>query len=202
MVQEACTCAETLLKQVGAPVYPLRSRRHHLPLKPLRVPVPVRPILRYPDPRLSQLCQPVLAFDAELAQLCDDLLQTMRAAPGVGITAAHVGELVRVSVIHLAADEPLHVHINPHIIATSNERQRFTEGSVSMPGYTEEVERPARIRYGYQDLSGAVFEAEAEGFLATCIQHEIDQLDGIFWLKRLSRLKRERLVKKWEKQTR
>ncbi|WP_165219677.1 peptide deformylase [Affinirhizobium pseudoryzae] len=164
--------------------------------------MPVRPILRYPDPRLSLSCQPVTAFDTTLQTLCDDLLQTMRAAPGVGITAAHVGELLRVSVIQLEPDAPLLIHINPQIISASAEQQRFTEGSVSMPGFTEEVERPARIRFGFQDVSGAAHEAEADGFLATCIQHEIDQLDGIFWLKRLSRLKRDRLIKKWEKQTR
>ncbi|MCY1668689.1 peptide deformylase [Rhizobium sp. SL86] len=162
----------------------------------------IRPILRYPDPRLLEPCQPVVMFDNTLQDLCDDLLQTMRAAPGVGITAAHVGELVRVSVIQLAPDEPLLIHINPHIISASTELQRFTEGSVSMPGFTEEVERPARIRFGFQDLSGTAHEGEAEGFLATCIQHEIDQLDGLFWLKRLSRLKRDRLIKKWEKHTR
>ena len=162
----------------------------------------IRPILRYPDARLSLPCQPVVAFDSTLQALCDDLLQTMNAAPGVGITAAHVGELVRVSVIRLAPDEPLHIHINPHVIFASPELQRFTEGSVSMPGFTEEVERPARIRFGFQDVTGAAHEAEADGFLATCIQHEIDQLDGLFWLKRLSRLKRDRLIKKWEKQAR
>ena len=159
----------------------------------------IRPILRYPDARLSQPCHPVETFDAALASLCDDLLQTMRAAPGVGITAAHIGELSRISVIQLSADAPVLVHINPQILSASQERQRHTEGSVSMPGFTEEVERPLAIRLRYQDITGHPHEAEVDGFLATCIQHEIDQLDGIFWLKRLSRLKRDRLVRKWEK---
>lgn len=177
------------------------ARPAHFPLNPKRVAVPIRAILRYPDPRLSVPCQPVTAFDSTLQTLCDDLLDTMRAAPGVGITAAHVGELLRVSVIQLAPDEPLHVHVNPQVIWSSHDLQRFTEGSVCMPGFTEEVERPARIRFRFQDVSGAAQEAEVEGFLATCIQHEIDQLDGLFWLKRLSRLKRDRLIKKWEKHT-
>ncbi|WP_137128838.1 peptide deformylase [Rhizobium sp. FY34] len=160
----------------------------------------VRQILSYPDPRLSQACEPVTEFDAQLASLCEDLIDTMRAAHGIGITAAHIGEARRVSVIQLAGNEPVRVHINPVILTVSADLQRFTEGSVSMPGMTETVERPAAIRFRYQDLSGVPHEEGAEGFLATCIQHEIDQLDGIFWLKQLSRLKRDRLVRKWEKQ--
>jgi peptide deformylase len=161
--------------------------------------VTVRQILRFPDPRLSEACQPVTLFDAALAGLCDDLLDTMRAAPGVGITAAHIGVLQRVSVIQLLPGEPVLLHVNPQILSASSQTQRFTEGSVSMPGFTEDVERPAAIRFCYQDVTGSMHEEEADGFLATCIQHEIDQLDGIFWLKRLSRLKRDRLVRKWEK---
>lgn len=160
----------------------------------------VRPILTYPDPRLSQACAPVTDFDAQLASLCGDLIDTMRAAHGIGITAAHIGVAQRVSVIQLAGNEPVRVHINPVILSVSADLQRFTEGSVSMPGMTEMVERPAAIRFRYQDLSGETHEEDAEGFLSTCIQHEIDQLDGIFWLKQLSRLKRDRLVRKWEKQ--
>lgn len=164
------------------------------------VALPIRQIIRYPDPRLSQICEPVTRFDEQTRILCDDLLATMQAAPGVGITAAHVGVLSRVSIIQLAASERLHVHINPEIIEVSGKMQRFTEGSVSMPDATEEVERPARIRFRYQDLTGVWQEEEADGFLATCIQHEIDQLNGIFWLRRLSRLKRDRLIKRWEKE--
>lgn len=158
-------------------------------------------ILRYPDPLLARQCAPVQQFDEALKLLCNDLLDTMRAAPGVGITAAHIGVDQRVSVIQLAPDQPIHIHINPEILSFSEQQQRFTEGSVSMPGMTEDVERPARIQFRFQDLEGNMQTQEAEGFLATCVQHEIDQLDGIFWIKRLSRLKRERLLKKWEKQT-
>ncbi len=161
----------------------------------------VQPILRYPDPLLARKCAAVEHFDEILQQLCDDLLDTMRAAPGVGITAAHIGVDQRVSVIQLAADQPIHIHINPEIISVSAEQQRFTEGSVSMPGMTEEVDRPCRIEFRYQDTNGTLHTGQADGFLATCIQHEIDQLDGIFWIKRLSRLKRDRLLKRWEKQS-
>ena len=159
----------------------------------------VRTILRYPDPLLSRPCARVTSFDAQLKNLCDDLLDTMRAAPGVGITAAHIGVDQRVSVIQLAPDQPLYIHINPEIVSASGDLQRFTEGSVSMPGMTDDVERPSRIEFRYQDLEGQIFTDHAEGFLATCIQHEIDQLDGIFWIRKLSRLKRDRLLKKWEK---
>lgn len=122
----------------------------------------------------------------------------MRAAPGVGITAAHIGVFERVTVIELPGTEP-RIYINPEILSYSQRTVSNTEGSVSMPGATEEVERPDSIRVRYQDLQGAVHEEDAAGFLAICIQHEVDQLDGIFWLKRLSRLRRDRLVRKWEK---
>lgn len=160
----------------------------------------IRTIITYPDPRLSLACAPVTVFDAHLASLCDDLVDTMRAANGIGITAAHIGVSQRVSVIQLAGNEPLRIHINPVIIHVSPVLQRFTEGSVSMQGATDTVERPSSIRFRYQDISGEMHEEDADGFLCTCIQHEIDQLDGIFWLKRLSRLKRDRLLRKWEKQ--
>ena len=161
--------------------------------------MPIRPILRYPHPGLKTVCAPVSSFDSALSELADDLLQTMRAAPGVGITAAHVGVFQRLTVLELDKADGVRIYANPEVLVSSEETMRHMEGSVSMPGFTDEVERPKQIRFRYQDLDGASHEEDAEGFLAICIQHEIDQLDGIFWLKRLSRLKRERLVKKWEK---
>ncbi|MFB9950773.1 peptide deformylase [Rhizobium puerariae] len=159
----------------------------------------VRTILKYPDPGLSLPCRPVAAFDAGLAALAGDLLDTMRAAPGVGITAAHIGVFTRLVVLELSREAGPHFYANPEILSSSAETMRHAEGSVSMPGATDEVERPKRIRFRYQDLEGVFHEEEAEGFEAICMQHEIDQLDGIFWLKRLSRLKRDRLTRKWEK---
>ena len=159
----------------------------------------ILPLVRYPDARLRAPCKPVDAFDQRLAALAADLADTLRAAPGIGITAAHVGILERLTVIELDGPASLRVYVNPHVEWFSPERQRHAEGSVSMPGVTDEVERPARIRLAYQDLSGAAHTEEADGLLSVCLQQEIDQLDGIFWIGRLSRLKRERIVKKFRK---
>ncbi|CAN7339016.1 peptide deformylase [Neorhizobium sp. LjRoot104] len=159
----------------------------------------IRTILKYPDPGLSKRCEPVTVFDATLTSLADDLLDTMRAAPGVGITAAHVGVFTRLVVLELSKETGPRFYVNPEVLSTSDERMRHMEGSVSMPGANDEVERPKRIRFRYQDLDGAVHEEDVEGFHSICMQHEIDQLDGVFWLKRLSRLKRDRLLRKWDK---
>lgn len=161
--------------------------------------MPVMKILCYPDPGLSTPCRPVTAFDTALSALADDLLDTMRSAPGVGITAAHVGILQRLVVLELPPVHAPRFYVNPQILSVSTETMRHMEGSVSMPGATAEVERPRTIRFRYQDLKGTVHEEEAEGFYAICMQHEIDQLDGIFWLRRLSRLKRDRLLRRWDK---
>lgn len=158
----------------------------------------IRPIVLYPDPRLRQPATLVTVFDEALQALVGDLLDAMRTAPGVGITGPHIGAPWRVSVLELQPGE-VRVYINPRITWASDETQTHEEGSVSMPGAVETVTRPARVRVDYQDLTGTPVTEEAEGFLAVCLQHEIDQLDGMFWLQRLSRLKRERLVKKWEK---
>ncbi|MET0531425.1 MAG: peptide deformylase [Microvirga sp.] len=159
----------------------------------------IRPIVRFPDPRLRRKAEPVVAFDDELAALARDLAETMRAAPGIGITAPHIGELRRVVVIQLDADPAPRIYTNPQILWASPEMIRHVEGSVSMPGVTEEIKRHARVRVGYQGLDGVEREEEADGLLAVCHQHEIDQLDGIFWIDRLSKLKRDRLIKKFEK---
>jgi peptide deformylase len=161
--------------------------------------VPVRPIIRFPDPVLKTACAPVTVFDDGLRNLTIDLLDTMRAAPGVGITAAHVGVLQRVTVIELSREDGVRTYINPEITWFSEETMRHVEGSVSMPGITDEVVRPRTIRFRYQDITGETQDAAAEDFLAVCIQHEVDQLNGRFWLQSLSKLKRDRLVKKWEK---
>jgi peptide deformylase len=161
--------------------------------------VTVRPILRFPHPGLKTPCARVTVFNDALRTLVADLLDTMRAAPGVGITAAHIGVFERVTVIELSRGDHVRVYVNPEIISVSEETSRNTEGSVSMPGSTDEVIRPNAIQFRYHDIDGNSHEEDAEGFLAICIQHEIDQLDGIFWLQRLSKLKRDRLIKKWEK---
>lgn len=157
-------------------------------------------ILRYPHPGLSTPCDPVTVFDDTLNVFAHQLLETMHSAPGVGITAAHVGRFIRLFVLELPGWSGPRFYVNPAILEASSEMIRHTEGSVSMPGATEEVERPRKVRFSFQDLEGRPQEEMAEDFYAVCVQHEIDQLDGIFWLRRLSRLKRDRLVRKWEKE--
>lgn len=162
----------------------------------------IRPILRYPDRRLMAPARPVTAFDDGLRELAQDLLDTMRAAPGIGITAPHIGVPLRVVVLELDAKAGPHTYVNPEITWASPEMILHREGSVSMPGVSDEVQRHAQVRISYRDIDGNVQNEEADGFRAVCHQHEIDQLDGMFWIQRLSRLKRERLVKKFEKMQR
>lgn len=161
--------------------------------------MPIRPIIHFPDPRLHQKAEIVTQFDENLKTLCDDLLKTMRAAPGIGITAPHIGVLSRVVVLEISPKIEPRFYINPEIIETSKEMIQHQEGSVSMPGIVENVERHAKIRLHYQDLNGEQQFEDSEGLLAVCHQHEIDQLNGIFWLQRLSRLKRDRLIKRYQK---
>ena len=162
----------------------------------------IRPIVRYPDPRLALPAQPVTVFDDALRDLAADLLETMHAAPGIGITAPHIGISLRVVVLDLDATEGARTYINPEIIWVSPEMILHREGSVSMPGVNDEVSRHARVRIGYHDLDGNPQTEESEGLRAVCHQHEIDQLNGIFWIRRLSRLKRERLIKRFDKMLR
>ncbi|MBM3622610.1 MAG: peptide deformylase [Alphaproteobacteria bacterium] len=157
----------------------------------------IRPIIRFPDPRLRQRTVEVAAFDVALKALAADLLDTMRAAPGVGIAGPHIGVMLRVVVIELGGD--VRTYVNPVVEWSSPETTRIAEGSISMPGVNDEVERPARVRVRFRDLGGAEKVEEADGFRATCLQHEIDQLDGVFWIDRLSRLKRDRLTKRFAK---
>jgi peptide deformylase len=162
----------------------------------------IRPIIRYPDPRLALPAQPVTVFDGALRDLASDLLETMHAAPGIGITAPHIGISLRVVVLDLDATEGARTYVNPEIIWASSETILHREGSVSMPGVNDDIERRARVRISYQDVHGNPRIEESDGLRAVCHQHEIDQLNGLFWIKRLSRLKRERLIKRFEKMSR
>jgi peptide deformylase len=164
--------------------------------------MPIRPIVRYPDPRLALRAQPVTAFDDALRALAADLLETMRAAPGIGITAPHIGVSWRVVVLELDPAEGPRTYVNPELIWASPEMILHREGSISMPGVNDDVSRHARVRIGYRDLDGHAHTEESDGLRAVCHQHEIDQLDGIFWIRRLSRLKRERLIKRFDKMSR
>ncbi|WP_262031243.1 peptide deformylase [Microvirga sp. Mcv34] len=159
----------------------------------------IRPIVRFPDPRLRRKAEAVGSIDDEVRGHALDLTETMHAAPGIGITAPHVGILRRIVVIQLESDPAPHIYVDPEIVWFSPDMIRHVEGSVSMPGVTDELERHARVRVRYRRLDGADHEEEAEGLMAVCLQHEIDQLDGIFWIDRLSKLKRDRLIKRFEK---
>jgi peptide deformylase len=162
----------------------------------------IRPIVRYPDRRLGIPARPVTVFDGALRDLAKDLLETMRAAPGIGITAPHIGVALRVVVLELDAKDGARTYVNPEIEWASAEMILHREGSVSMPGVNDEVQRHARVRISYQDVDGTLHDEESEGLRAVCHQHEIDQLNGMFWIQRLSRLKRERLIKRFEKMSR
>lgn len=162
----------------------------------------VRPIIKFPDPLLRSVADRVELFDSDLRGLADDLVETMHAAPGIGITGPHIGILKRLVVIQVPPAAKPAIYVNPAIVEASTEMIRHAEGSVSMPGVTEEVERHASVRVSYQDLEGKEQFEDAEGLQAVCHQHEIDQLDGLFWIHRLSRLKRERLIKRYGKLTR
>jgi peptide deformylase len=177
------------------------SRRRALPSLKAKGdgPVAARPIIRFPDPRLRLKAEPITVIDKGIQVLAQDLTETMHAAPGIGITAPHIGVLKRLVVIQLEADPAPQVYINPQIVWISPGMIRHREGSVSMPGVTDEVERHSKVKVVYQGLDGAEHEEESEGLMAVCLQHEIDQLDGIFWIDRLSRLKRDRLIKRFEK---
>jgi peptide deformylase len=162
----------------------------------------LRDILILPDPRLRLVSEPVKAIDAETRKLIDDMFETMYAAPGIGLAAIQVGVPKRVVTLDLAKkDEPLQpqVFINPEITWHSEEKGTYEEGCLSIPDYYEEVERPARVKVKYLDREGKPQEIEADGLLATCLQHEIDHLNGVLFIDHISKLKRDRVTKKFAK---
>jgi peptide deformylase len=153
----------------------------------------LRPILLYPDPRLRRRTVPVERFDAELARLVDDLSETMYDAPGVGLAAPQIGELARVAVVDVDPRGPgskLHVLVNPRVVESEGE-QTDAEGCLSIPEFTERVDRPLRVRVVAQDVRGESFELAAEGFFARALCHEIDHLDGVLFIDRLTGLRRQ-----------
>ncbi len=160
------------------------------------------PILHYPDPRLRRRAAPVERADERMRKLVDDMAETMYAAPGIGLAAIQVDVPLRVVVIDVSQERnELRVFINPQITARDGE-QVMEEGCLSVPGIYDEVTRAQHIRVRALDRDGQPFEIEAEGLLATCIQHEIDHLDGKVFVDYLSRLKQQRIRKKLEKQQR
>ena len=160
----------------------------------------IRTILEFPDPRLRTRAQPVTRFDAGLHKVIEDMLETMYAAPGIGLAATQVDVHQRLVVIDISADrsDPL-ILINPQILAREGETAT-EEGCLSVPGYFDEVKRASRIRVRAQDRDGNVFERDCEELLAVCVQHEMDHIDGRLFVDYLSNLKRERVRKKLEKE--
>ena len=159
-----------------------------------------RTILEYPDPRLRNKAQPVTQFDADLGRIIDDMLETMYAAPGIGLAATQVDVHKRLIVIDVSKEqnEPL-VLINPEILVREGE-ENTEEGCLSFPGIFDEVKRAAKVRVRAQDRNGETFERDYEGLLAVCIQHEMDHIDGKLFVDYLSELKRERIRKKLDKE--
>lgn len=161
-------------------------------------------IITLPDPKLRLVSEPVERVDDELRRLLDDMLETMYEAPGIGLAAIQVGVPRRIVTIDVSgreegeAKKPLFL-INPEIVTASDERSTYEEGCLSIPDYYAEVERPASVRLRYIDRDGKPQEIDADGILATCIQHEVDHLDGRLFIDYLSRLKREMVVKKFIK---
>jgi peptide deformylase len=165
----------------------------------------LREILIVPDPRLKQVSKPVETVDDELRALMDDMLETMYAAPGIGLAAIQIGVPKRVIVMDIAGkDEPKapRYFVNPEILWASDETAPYEEGCLSVPEIYDEVDRPARVKLRYLNYQGETVEEDADGLFAVCIQHEMDHLDGVLFIDHLSRLKREQAVKKVKKQAR
>ena len=160
------------------------------------------PIITAPDPRLKTVASRIDAVDDDIRRLMDDMLETMYAAPGVGLAAPQVGVSKRVIVADVARSgeppQPMQM-ANPEIIDASSERSVFEEGCLSLPEHYAEVKRPERVRVRYLDRENEIREQDMDGFLATCIQHEMDHLEGILFIDHLSRLKRQMALKKLKK---
>jgi peptide deformylase len=162
----------------------------------------VRDILIIPDKTLRLVSEPVTSFDKELRSLVDDMFETMYAAPGIGLAAIQIGVAQRVITMDLAKkDDPKEpqVFFNAEVIWSSDERSTYEEGCLSIPEYYEEVERPSRVKVKYADVDGKTHEIEADGLLATCLQHEIDHTNGVLFIDYISKLKRDMVMKKFKK---
>ncbi|TCK30543.1 peptide deformylase [Ancylobacter aquaticus] len=174
----------------------------------------IRPLVILPDTRLRQLSDPVMRVDARIRSIVEDMFETMYDAPGIGLAAIQVGVPERIVTVDVgprearaegADDEeaerekhPIAL-INPEIIASSEELSVYSEGCLSIPEYYADVERPARVRVRYMDLNGETQEIDADGLLATCVQHEIDHLNGVLFIDHISKLKRDRVITKFTK---
>jgi peptide deformylase len=162
----------------------------------------IKPLIILPDPVLRQVSTRIEQVNDDVRTLADDMLATMYDAPGIGLAAIQVGVPKRMLVIDLSKEgedkQPL-VFINPEILASSDERATYEEGCLSIPDYYAEVERPAKVTVRHVDLTGKEQTIDAEGLLATCLQHEIDHLNGVLFIDHISRLKRDMVIKKFTK---
>jgi peptide deformylase len=162
----------------------------------------IKPLIILPDPILRQVSKPIETFDGEVKKLADDMLETMYDAPGIGLAAIQIGVARRMLVLDVSKDgedkKPL-VFINPEIVASSDARSVYEEGCLSIPDYYAEVERPASITVRHLDRDGKEQVTEADGLLATCLQHEIDHLNGVLFIDHISKLKREMVIRKFTK---
>ena len=166
----------------------------------------LREIITLPDKQLRLVSKPIEKVTPEIRKLADDMFETMYDAPGIGLAAIQVAQPLRLITMDLAKkneegeiNPQPRVFINPEILSLSEETSIYEEGCLSIPEYYEEVERPARVRLRFTDLDGKVHEEDAEGLYATCIQHEIDHLNGVLFVDYLSKLKRDRVLKKFAK---
>lgn len=162
----------------------------------------IKPIILLPETILREQSAPIERFDDELKRLASDMTETMYDAPGIGLAAIQIGIARRMLVVDVSKDEDNQnpqVFINPEIVKTSDETSIYDEGCLSIPEYYAEVERPAEITVNYLDLSGKKQSIEADGLMATCLQHEIDHLNGVLFIDYLSKLKRQMVIKKFTK---
>ena len=164
-----------------------------------------KPLVLLPDPQLRQVSEPIAEITEEIRALARDMLETMYDAPGVGLAAIQIGVPKRIITMDVSKSEderqPL-VLINPEILWASEDKRTYEEGCLSIPEYYEEVERPDRVRFRYMNLEGETVEQDADGLLATCVQHEIDHLNGVLFIDYLSKLKRDRVMTKFKKAAR
>jgi peptide deformylase len=162
----------------------------------------IKPLVILPDSQLRLVSKPVEAISDEVRKLADDMLETMYDAPGVGLAAIQVGVPLRMVTMDVSKSEternPM-VLINPEITWASEEKRTYEEGCLSIPEYYDDVERPAQVKVKYLDLEGKRQEVVANGLFATCLQHEIDHLNGVLFIDHLSKLKRDRVLKKFTK---
>ena len=162
----------------------------------------IRPLVIVPDAVLRRVSDPVGPITPEIRTLVADMFETMYDAPGVGLAAIQVGVAKRVVTIDTSKEEGVReprVFIDPEVVWTSDEKRVYDEGCLSIPEYYAEVERPDRVRVKFRDIEGTEQEIEADGLLATCIQHEIDHLNGVLFIDHISKLKRDRVIKRFTK---